>query len=84
VKTAPDKTTAIAATKPIKTAAAPRIKLLPGGFCIDHPDPERGEQLMSDALGVSDRDAMHGMLRQLVRASVSGEKPDAAKPDARS
>jgi hypothetical protein len=77
VKTAPDTTTAIAATGPIKTAAVPRIKLLPGGFCIDHPDPEHGEQLMADTLGVSDRDAMHGMLRQLVRASVNGEKPDA-------
>ena len=32
---------------------------------------------MSDALGVSDRDAMHGILRQLVKASVNGQKPDA-------
>ena len=32
---------------------------------------------MADALGVADPDAMHGMLRQLVRASVKGEKPDA-------
>ena len=31
---------------------------------------------MADALGVADRDAMHGILRQLVKASVSGEKPD--------
>ncbi len=31
---------------------------------------------MANALGVSDRDAMHGILRQLVKASVSGEKPD--------
>ena len=31
---------------------------------------------MADALGVSDRDAMHGILRQLVKASVSGGKPD--------
>ncbi|WP_312017466.1 hypothetical protein [Bradyrhizobium sp. AUGA SZCCT0431] len=47
------------------------------GFTIDHPDAEHGEQLMADALGVSDRDAMDGILRQLVRASVSGQKPDA-------
>ena len=31
---------------------------------------------MADALGVGDRDAMHGILRQLVKASVNGRKPD--------
>jgi hypothetical protein len=76
--TAPDPTisTAIAATDQTKAAAAPRIKLLSHGFSIDHPDPELGEQLMTNALGVADRDAMHGILRQLVRTSVSGESPD--------
>jgi len=76
--TAPDPTlsTAIAATDQTKAAAAPRIKLLSHGFSIDHPDPELGEQLMADALGVVDREAMHGILRQLVKASVSGECPD--------
>src|SRR5437870_12975508 len=34
------------------------------------------EQLMANALGVTDREAMHGILRQLVRASVSGESAD--------
>jgi hypothetical protein len=72
-----NKATAIAATGQTKAAAAPRIKLLPDGFSIDHPDPEHGEALMSDALGVPDRDAMHGILRQLVKASVNGRKPDA-------
>src|SRR5712671_2282659 len=67
----------MAATDQTKVAAAPRIKLLPHGFAIDHPDPELGERPMADALGVSDRDAMHGILRQLVKASVNGEKPDA-------
>jgi hypothetical protein len=57
-------------------AAAPRIKLSPHGFCIDHPDPELGERLMADALGFADPDAMHGVLRQLVRASVKGERCD--------
>jgi hypothetical protein len=78
MNTAPDPTTstAIAATDLTKAAAAPRIKLLSHGFCIDHPDPELGEQLMADALGVTDREAMHGILRQLVRASVSGESSD--------
>jgi hypothetical protein len=76
--TAPDPalSTAIAATDQAKAAAAPRIKLLSHGFAIDHPDPELGEQLMANALGVADRDAMHGILRQLVKASVSGESPD--------
>ena len=76
--TAPDPTlsTAIAATDQAKAAAGLRIKLLSHGFSIDHPDPELGEQLMANALGVADRDAMHGILRQLVKASVSGENPD--------
>ena len=74
----PNKTTAIAATPQTRAAAAPRIKLSPRGVSIDHPDPELGEALMTGALGVPDRDAMHGILRQLVKASVSGEKPDPA------
>ena len=59
MNTAPDLAmpTAIAATDQTKAAAAPRIKLSPHGFCIDHPDPEFGEQLMANALGVADRDA---------------------------
>src|SRR5262245_54153628 len=78
MNTAPDLTmpTAIAATSPTKAAAAPRIKLSSQGFSIDHPDPELGEQLMANALGVADRDAMDGILRQLVRASVSGGSAD--------
>lgn len=72
----PPISTAITATDHTKAVAAPRIKLLSHGFSIDHPDPELGEQLMADTLGVADRDAMHGLLQQLVRASVSGEKPD--------
>ncbi len=79
MNTAPDLAampTTIAATDPTNTAAAPRIKLLSHGFAIDHPDPKIGEQLMANALGVADREAMHGILRQLVKASVSGESPD--------
>jgi len=78
MNTAPDRTmpAAIAATDQTRAAAAPRIKLSPHGFSIDHPDPELGEQLMANALGVADREAMHGILRQLVKASVSGEAPD--------
>ena len=78
MNTAPDPTisTAIAATDQTKAAAAPRIKLLSHGFSIDHPDPALGERLMANALGVADREAMHGILQQLVKASVSGENPD--------
>src|SRR5258705_6918418 len=78
MNTAPDLAmpTAITGTDQSKIAAAPQIKLSPHGFSIDHPDPELGEQLMADALGVADRDAMHGILRQLVKASVNGGKPD--------
>ena len=78
MNTAPDLAmpTTITATDPTKAAAAPRIRLSPHGFSIDHPDPEIGDQLMADALGVADREAMHGMLRQLVKASVSGQRPD--------
>ncbi|MGH6711846.1 MAG: hypothetical protein ACREEK_23090 [Bradyrhizobium sp.] len=68
---------AIAATAQTRATAAPCIKLSRRGYAIDHPDPELGEALMADALGCADRDAMHGILRQLVKASVNGKKPDA-------
>jgi len=78
MNTAPDLTTSTttAATDPTKAAAAPRIKLQSHGFVIDHQDQELGERLMANALGVADREAMHGIIRQLVKASVSGESPD--------
>jgi hypothetical protein len=72
----PNMAAAIAAPDQAKAAAVPRIKLSSHGFCIDHPDPELGEQLMADAIGVADRDAMYGILKQLLKASVSGEKSD--------
>ena len=72
-----DETTAIATPAQTKSAATVRLKLSSRGFSIDHPDPDLGEQLMAEALGIADRDAMHGILRQLVRASVNGRKPDA-------
>jgi hypothetical protein len=64
-------TMAISATQPTK-AAAP----LAHECAIGHPDPEPSEQLMMNALGVADRDAMDGILRQLVRVSASGGRPD--------
>jgi len=77
VNTIPDrnKPTAIAAAQ-TRATAAPRLKLSSRGYAIDHPDPKLGEQMMADAFGVGDRDAMHGILRQLVKASVKGRKPD--------
>jgi hypothetical protein len=69
-------TMAIAATEPTEADAAPRLRLSSHGFSIEHPDPDLGEQLMANALGVADREAMDGILRQLVRASASGGGPD--------
>jgi hypothetical protein len=66
---------AMAATGQTK-AAAVRVKISSDGYFIDHPDPVLGERLMAETLGVADRDAMDGILRQLVRASVSGQMPD--------
>ena len=77
--TAPDLAaipTTLPAADPANAAAIPRIKLQSHGFSIDHPDPETGDRLMAEALGVADREAMHGLVRQLVKASVSGERPD--------
>ncbi|MDH2383606.1 hypothetical protein [Bradyrhizobium sp. CER78] len=75
--TAPDLTvpTMAAAAGAPQAAILPRIKLSRRGYAIDHPDRKLGEQLMANALGVADRDAMDGILRQLVRASVSGGRP---------
>ncbi|MBH5367621.1 hypothetical protein [Bradyrhizobium glycinis] len=59
-------------------AANPRVKLYKRRIAISHPDPQAGERLLAEALGAADRDAMHGMLRQLVKASASGHQPDEA------
>ena len=71
-----DHTTPVAAADPAGPVP-PQIKFSPEGFSIDHPDPELGDRLMAGALGAADRDAMHGILRQLARASSKGRKPDA-------
>src|SRR5215213_6632331 len=76
---APNKPTAIAATGQTRSATTPRLKLTSGGLTIDHPDQEFGEQLMMEAFGVADRDAMYGILQQLVKASSNLGKPDLAK-----
>lgn len=70
--------TAIAATRRMKPIAAPRLRFSAGEISINHPDPEIGEQAMAEILGVTDRDAMYGILRQLLKASVKDSKPDPA------
>ncbi|MCJ9735699.1 hypothetical protein [Bradyrhizobium sp. PRIMUS42] len=56
--------------------ASPRIKLTRQRIVIEHPDAQAGEQLMGEALGAVDRDALHGILKQLMKASVILKKPD--------
>ncbi|UCF53964.1 MAG: hypothetical protein JSV48_06340 [Bradyrhizobium sp.] len=58
--------------------ATPRIKLTRRGIAIRHPDPQAGERLLAEALGAADADALHGILRQLVKASAVGQKPNEA------
>ncbi len=78
--TSPDRHTTppVAANDRSDPAASPRIKLYRRRIAIDHPDPKTGERLLADALGAVDRDALHGILKQLVKASVTAQKPDEA------
>jgi len=59
-------------------ASSPRIKLYKRRIAIDHPDPQAGERLLAEALGAVDRDALHGILKQLVKVSPVGQRPDEA------
>ena len=59
-------------------AASPRVRLYKRRIAINHPDPQAGERLLAETLGAADRDAMHGILRQLVKASAIGQRPDEA------
>jgi hypothetical protein len=61
-----------------RSTASPRIKLYKRRIAIDHPDPQVGERLLAEALGAVDRDALHGILKQLVKASAIGQRPDEA------
>lgn len=58
--------------------ASPRVRLYKRRIAIKHPDPQAGERLLADALGAVDRDALHGILKQLVKASAIGHRPDEA------
>ena len=74
----PHTTSPLAANDPSGPAENPRVKLYKRRIAISHPDPAAGERLLAEALGAADRDAMHGILRQLVKASVVGQQPDEA------
>ncbi|MBR0858247.1 hypothetical protein [Bradyrhizobium liaoningense] len=54
----------------------PRVRLYRRRLTIQHPDPQAGERLLAEALGAIDRDALHGILKQLLKASVIGQKPN--------
>lgn len=71
-------TAPLAANDRTGPASSPRVKLSRRRISIDHPDPRAGERLLADALGAVDRDALDGLLKQLVKASVIGHKPDEA------
>ncbi|OAF17580.1 hypothetical protein [Bradyrhizobium neotropicale] len=80
MSTSPNATMTAAVTANDRTAiaATPKIKLSRRKISIDHPDQEAGERLLADALGAVDRDALQGILKQLVRASTIGQNPDKA------
>lgn len=69
-------TSPLAANDRSGPTATPRIRLYKRRIAIRHPDPEAGERLLAEALGAADRDAMHGILKQLVKASAIGHRPD--------
>jgi hypothetical protein len=56
--------------------ASPKVKLRRRRIVVDHPDPRTGELLLADALGAVDRDALHGLLSQLAKASAVARRPD--------
>jgi len=66
----------VAAGAPAAIIATPKVKLRRGRIVIEHPDTRAGEKLLADALGAVDRDALHGLLSQLVKASAVARKPD--------
>lgn len=61
-----------------RSRPSPRIKLSRRRIAIQHPDPQAGERLLAEALGAVDRDALHGLLKQLMSASVINRKADEA------
>lgn len=66
----------MAAADRVAIIASPKVKLRRSRIVIEHPDPSIGEKLLAEALGAVDRDALHGMLSQLVKASAVARRPD--------
>lgn len=71
-----NETMPIAANDRTALIASPKVKLRRRRIVIDHPDPSTGELLLAEALGAVDREALHGLLSQLVKASVVARRPD--------
>ena len=69
-------TTDIAASNGAAVIASPKVKLRRRRIVIEHPDAEAAETLLAGALGAADRDALHGLLSQLVKASAVARRPD--------
>ncbi|MCP3369989.1 hypothetical protein [Bradyrhizobium cajani] len=76
--TSPNCTSASPIAAPERGGPTPRVRLYRRRLMIQHPDPQAGERLLADALGAADRDALHGILKQLMKASVIAQKPDEA------
>ena len=68
--------TDVTASDRVAIVASPKVKLRRRRIVIEHPDTNAGETLLAEALGAADRDALHGLLSQLVKASVVARKPD--------
>ncbi|BAL78483.1 hypothetical protein [Bradyrhizobium cosmicum] len=68
--------TAITTADRAALVASPKVKLRRRRIVIEHPDPRTGELLLAEALGAVDRDALHGLLSQLTKASAVARKPD--------
>jgi hypothetical protein len=68
--------TAIATSDRDPIIASPKVKLRRRRIVIEHPDPRAGELLLAEALGAVDRDALHGLLSQLTKASAVARRPD--------
>jgi len=68
--------TAITTADRAALVASPKVKLRRRRIVIEHPDPRAGELLLAEALGAVDRDALHGLLSQLTKASAVARKPD--------
>jgi hypothetical protein len=71
-------TSKLAANDRSNLTTPPRVRLYKRRIAISHPDPQAGERLLAEALGAGDRDALHGILGQLVKASAVAQKPDEA------